>query len=148
MQHRIPRRAFVETLLVLPAGVFLVRCSSSSSSGNTPPAPGAEPTVSGSQALYTSSVNQDHTHTFGVPLVDFVSPPSGGLSGETSLNASHTHQVTIQMDRLQKMETGSSVAITTTNVSGHTHVFTFVKLSAAPQDSGLAPPRDGGLVTP
>jgi hypothetical protein len=45
------------------------------------------------------------------------------------------------------MQTGSSVAVTTTNVSGHTHVFTFVKLSAAPQDSGLVP-RDGGLVTP
>ena len=146
MQHRIPRRAFVETLLVLPAGVFLVRCSSSNS-GSTPPAPGAEPTVSGSQGLYTSSLNQDHTHTFGIPLTDFVSPPSGGLSGETSLEASHTHHVTIPMEEFQKMQTGSSVAVTTTNVSGHTHVFTFVKLSAAPQDSGLVP-RDGGLVTP
>jgi hypothetical protein len=128
----------LETLLVLPAGIFLVRCSSSSSN-YTPPAPAANPTVSGTQAIYSSSVSQDHFHTFGIPLTDFISPPSGGLSGDTSNDAGHTHHVSISMDEFASMQTGSSVAVTTTEVSGHTHVFTFVKLSAT---------QDGGLVTP
>jgi hypothetical protein len=44
------------------------------------------------------------------------------------------------MSEFASMQTGSSVAITTSNVSGHTHVFTFVKLSAAAQDGGLVTP--------
>jgi hypothetical protein len=139
MQHRMHRRDMLETLLVLPAGIFLVRCSSSSNNF-TPPAPAANPTVSGSQALYTSSVAQNHFHTFGIPLTDFINAPSGGLSGDTSTEASHTHHVSISMSEFASMQTGSSVAITTSNVSGHTHVFTFVKLSAAAQDGGLVTP--------
>jgi hypothetical protein len=146
MQHELRRRDFLGTLLVLPAGIFLVRCSSSSSN-NTPPAPAANPTVSGSQAIFTSSTAQEHFHTFGVPLTDFLNPPSGGLSGDTSVNASHSHHVTIAMSEFASMQAGSSVAITTSNVSGHTHVFTFIKLSAAAQDGGLHT-KDGGLVTP
>lgn len=138
MQNRIDRRAFVESLVVLPIGAFLVRCSSSSSS-NTPPEPGAAPTVSGSQAIYTSSVVQNHDHTFALDLADFVNPPSGGVSGDTSLNASHTHQVSIPMGELETLKSGSVVAITTTVVSGHSHTFTFIRLS---------PGHDAGLVTP
>lgn len=149
MQHRMHRRAMLETLLVLPAGIFLVRCSSSSSKNYTPPTPAANPTVSGSQALYSSSVAQDHFHTFGIPLIDFINAPSGGLSGDTSNAANHTHHVSISMDEFANMQNGSSVAITTSNVSGHTHVFTFVKLSTLPQvkDAGVVA-KDGALVTP
>jgi hypothetical protein len=57
------------------------------------------------------------------------------------------HHLTIAMDEFRSMQAGSSVAITTSNVSGHTHVFTFVKLSAA-QEGGLVTPKEGGLVTP
>jgi hypothetical protein len=139
MQHRIDRRAMLETLLVLPAGIFLVRCSSSSNN-YTPPAPAANPTVSGSQALFTSSTAQEHFHTFGIPLTDFINAPSGGLSGDTSNEAGHTHHVSIAMDEFRSMQAGSSVAITTSEVSGHNHVFTFIKLSAAAQDGGLVTP--------
>jgi hypothetical protein len=154
MQYRIHRRALLESLLVLPVGVFLVRCSSSSTN-NTPPAPAANPTVSGSQAIFTSSLAQDHSHTFNIPITDFINPPSGGLSGDTSSSAEHTHHVSIALSEFQAMQTGSSVAITTSLVSGHTHVFTFVKLSAIPKDGGVVPKdggvvstKDGGLVTP
>ena len=153
MQHDLLRRDFLGTLLVLPAGLFLVHCSSSSSN-NTPPAPAANPTVSGSQAIFTSSTAQEHFHTFGIPLTDFINPPSNGLSGTTSLSANHTHQVSISMSEFADMQTGSSVAVTTTNVSGHTHVFTFIKLSASGKDGGLVTKdggsvrKDGGLVKP
>ncbi len=147
MQHHMHRRDLLGTLLVLPAGIFLVRCGSSSGTVKPPP-PAANPTVSGSQAIYTSSTTQDHFHTFGIPLVDFINPPSGGVNSETSTEAGHMHNVTIAMDEFANLQAGKSVAVTTSNVSGHTHVFTFIKLSAAAQEGGLVTPRDGGLVTP
>lgn len=122
------RRQFVETLLVLPFGMFVLRCSSNNGSGGSD-APGAPPTVSAGDAVYTSSDVQAHTHTFGVPLPDFTAPPSSGVSGDTSNNASHTHTVSISASDLMNVEAGSSVMITTSSNSGHTHVFTFVRVS-------------------
>lgn len=136
-ERHMNRRDFVERLLFLPVGVYLVRCSSSTngSSGyggggsTTNNAPGAAPTVSGNQAVYTSSNVAVHTHTFGIDLTDFTTPPANGVSGETSENAQHTHTVSVSMADLANVETGQSVMITTSNVAGHTHVFTFVKVS-------------------
>ena len=145
MQNRMDRRDFVETLLFLPVGVFLVRCGSSSSF--TPPSPGASPTVSGSQAIYTSSVTQFHDHTFTIPLASFVTPPSGGVSGDTSNTSGHTHHVSISMNDLANVQAGSAVVVVTSIASGHSHVFTFVRVTAAARDGG-ASERDGALVTP
>lgn len=138
-ERHMNRRDFVERLLVLPAGVFLLRCSSNTSGsggyGGTPSgssnAPGAAPTVNGNQAVYTSSNVAAHTHTFGINLTDFTTPPANGVSGETSDNAQHTHTVSVSAADLASVETGQSVMITTSNVAGHTHVFTFVKVSGA-----------------
>ncbi|HVW27411.1 MAG TPA: hypothetical protein VHC69_18735 [Polyangiaceae bacterium] len=145
MQNRIDRRGFVETLLFLPVGVFLVRCGSSSAF--TPPAPGAAPTVNGSQAIYTSSVTQFHDHTFTIPLDAFTTPPSDGVSGDTSNTSDHTHHVSISMNDLAKVQAGSAVVVVTSVAKGHSHVFTFVRVTAAPHDGG-AIERDGALVTP
>lgn len=145
MQNRIDRRDFVQKLLFLPVGVFLVRCGSSSAF--TPPAPGAAPTVSGSQAIYTSSVTQFHDHTFTIPLDAFTTPPSGGVSGDTSNTSGHTHHVSISMSDLAKVQTGSAVVVVTSVTQAHSHVFTFVRLTAAPSDGGGSE-RDGALVTP
>jgi hypothetical protein len=129
------RRDFVERLLVLPVGVFLLRCSGNSyssngysSGGGNGNAPGAAPTVSGSEAVYTSSNVAAHTHTFGIELENFKEPPSNGVSGLTSDNAQHTHTVSVSASDLANVEKGSSVIVTTSSNAGHTHVFTFVRV--------------------
>jgi hypothetical protein len=132
------RQRFLETLLILPVGVFLVRCSSSGSSysgpggttgstGNRPPA--AAPTKSGTQTIYSSSNDQAHFHTFALDDSALADPPSAGVSGDTSLAQSHTHSVTISSDQLQQVATGQSVMVITSSNSGHTHAFSFTKLS-------------------
>lgn len=127
------RRDFVETLLVLPVGVFLVHCGSStnysSSGGGGSDAPAAPPGLNGSQAVYTSSENQGHHHTFGIDLSAFTSPPSSGVSGDTSSDLQHTHTVSVSAADLANVESGGSVMVTTSSSSGHTHVFTFVKVA-------------------
>ena len=129
MTRQFGRREFAQALLVQPIGTFLLRCSSSSSDGNG--APAASPQVNGGQAVYTSSEVSAHDHTFAIDLANFVTPPAGGVSGDTSNNDGHTHGVTVSMGDLQQVQMGDTVMVTTTLNSGHTHVFTFTKVAGA-----------------
>lgn len=136
------RQAFLETLLILPVGVFLVRCSSSgtgysspsgpsgtSGSSATSDPPAAPPSKSGTQDIYSSSNVQSHFHTFTLDDGALTAPPAAGVSGDSGTALSHTHSVTISSDQLQQVATGQSVMVTTSSTGGHTHVFTFVKVS-------------------
>jgi hypothetical protein len=156
MEIRIDRRGFVESLIALPVGIFLVRCSSGSSgnsgygnpsSGNPTSgnqmgsnAPAAAPSVSGTQITYTTSEVESHFHTFAIAFSDLSNPPSNGVSGETSTTLSHFHTVMVSMSDLQNVEMGESMMVTTGVTSGHSHVFTFVKVAGAGS-------HDGGAIT-
>ena len=131
MQIRTGRREAIRTLaggtlIALPAGLFLVSCGSSSSSDGTS---GAAPQKSGSQIVYTSTNVQSHMHTFGLAMAAIATPPADGVSGSTSNDGGHTHEVSISMAQLQSVGSGESVKVTTSSVSGHTHEFTFVNVS-------------------
>jgi hypothetical protein len=139
------RKQFLGTLVALPMGIFLVHCSSdsspsSSSSGGTgggasagaastdPNAPGAPATQSGGMDVYTSSVAGAHTHTFTMADSAISAPPTDGVSGDSSTDASHSHTVAISADQLTSVGMGESVEVTSGVTSSHSHVFTFVKI--------------------
>ena len=132
MTERIGRRAFAETLLVLPVGLFLLRCGSSDSTGSGTSAggspPGAAPVANGSQTTYTSSNDFGHTHTYAIAVSDFATPPAAGLADSTSSDDGHTHTIVVSAADLAQVGAGQSVQVTTGEASGHTHVFTFVKV--------------------
>jgi len=125
------RKMFLGTLIALPVGLFLVSCSSSNNSGSSGSAPAAPPSKSGTLTTYTSSNDGSptHSHTFSIDDSSFTTPPSAGISGDTSNSAGHTHSVSISMAGLQQVGMGESVMVTTSNVSAHTHDFTFVKVA-------------------
>lgn len=124
------RKTFLGTLVALPVGLFLVSCGSNSSGGSSNPnTPGAAPTKSGTQNIYTSSNVNSHIHTFSIDDTSFATPPAAGVSGDTSSNAGHTHSVSVSMAQLQQVATGQSVTVATSNVGNHTHVFTFTKIA-------------------
>jgi hypothetical protein len=146
-QTNMNRRDFVERLLVLPVGAFLLRCGSSTTStysttgggGGTTgggDAPGAPPELSGTEAVYTSSNVDAHTHTFGIELQDFLVPPDSGVTGLTSEDAQHTHSVTVPNAVLARVQSGDSVKVVTSSDLGHTHVFTFVRVGPPPSTTG------------
>lgn len=134
------RREFLKDaaqfLLVLPFGTFLVRCKSSdgkSSSSNatepddTPPA--VPPKVQGTNVIFTSSLTNDHAHSFTVPLAAFDSPPAGGITGLTTESKGHQHSNTIDQDALQRAANGEVVKVETGKAADdHTHEFTIVKV--------------------
>jgi hypothetical protein len=125
MTENVGRRAFAVSLLTLPFGLFLVHCSSDTASGDTA---GAPPTKSGNQIVYTSSNADGHSHTFSLDVAALSSPPSAGVSGQTSASG-HTHSVSITAAQLQTINAGQSVSVTTGNAAGHVHVFTFIKIA-------------------
>ncbi len=140
------RKHFLGTLLALPVGIFLVNCSSSDDSSSTPAgsagstasagssgadpnAPAAAPTQSNGMDVYTSSTVSQHSHTFTLDDTAITTPPSAGVSGDSSDVGMHTHTVAISMDQLTQVGMGQSVQVTSGVAGGHTHVFTFVKIA-------------------
>jgi hypothetical protein len=131
MNLDLGRRQLLGAFLVLPAGIFLVRCGSSDAS-----TPSGAPVSDGTQTTYTSSNASGHTHTFVIQNVVFTTAPAQGVNGATSTTSGHSHDVAVTMAELQAVGAGQTVEVTTTSVGGHAHVFTFTKVAPAPVQSG------------
>jgi hypothetical protein len=86
----------------------------------------APPTTSGSNAEYTSNIDDGHAHTFDIALTAFSAPAA--IQGQTSSDEGHSHGVSISAADLQDVETGQTVTVTTATSEGHTHVLTLVKV--------------------
>jgi hypothetical protein len=125
MSNVMTRRTLLGAIVALPAGVFIVHCSSSSSTDST--SPGAPPQRVGTQTIFTSSVTISHSHTFTIDDSAIASPPAAGLSGPT-VGGDHSHNVSISMADLQHMAAGQTVVTATTGQT-HSHVFTFLKVA-------------------
>ncbi len=105
--------------LVGVGAILAAKCSSSSS-----------PSTGGTTKDFTSTTTNGHSHTFTMNQSDITSPPSGGITRDTSVSNYHSHSVTISQSDLQAMNSGASKTITTSvNSYGgdHTHDFTFSK---------------------
>ena len=125
------RREFVKlttgSLIALGGSVFLVSCGGYGATSAEDPA--AAPQQSGSQILYTTSVDDAHFHTFGIDASAFASPPADGVAGSTSNDDGHTHPVAVSMADLQSVTAGQTIKVTTGSASSHTHVLTLVKIA-------------------
>jgi len=137
MDRREFLRDATQMLLFLPFGTFLLECGSSddgttSTTNPTTPAdstpPDAPPQVQGANILYTSSETNAHSHSFSVPSVALTSPPPAGISGATTSAQLHSHDVVITQADLQGAMSGQAVKVETSNVIGHTHTFTIVRV--------------------
>ena len=126
MNRRNFLRAGGGALLVLPFGTFLVEAcyGTDASNGDTPAAP---PAVSGSNAVYTSNIDGDHSHTFSIALSAFTAPAD--TQGQTSVDEGHAHSVAISAAELQNVQNGQTVKVTTGSSEAHTHVLTIVKVA-------------------
>jgi len=124
------RRRFLRTssglLVAFPFGVFLVQAcyGADAPAGDSPAAP---PAVSGSDAIYTSSIDGDHSHTYTIALSAFATPAD--TRGDTSTDEGHSHTVSISAAQLQDVELGQAIKVTTGTSESHTHVLTVVKVA-------------------
>ena len=127
------RRQFVKlttgTLIALGGSVFLVSCGGGYGGASAVEDPAAPPQQSGTQIVYTTSIDGAHFHTFGIETSVLASPPADGVAGSTSDDAGHTHAVAVSMADLQSVAAGQTIKVTTGTASSHTHVLTLVKLA-------------------
>jgi hypothetical protein len=114
------RRVFIveagKAFPVVVGALYLIGCG-----GNSTTSPSAVADVSA-----TSSVDNGHTHTAGIPASDQMKAVAATYT--TSSADAHDHQVTLSASQLTTLATGGSVTVTTTSsvVTGvHTHNFTF-----------------------
>lgn len=128
MQRREFCRLAGETLLLIPAGLFLVRCGGSGG-GATGNDPANQPRQDGTQLIYTSNVVADHSHTFAIEMSAIDMPPATGLSGPSSVVENHSHSVVVSSAELSTISAGQTVEVITGTADGHAHLFTFLKLA-------------------
>ena len=120
---RMNRRHFIiragKSFPVIAGALYVVGCDSDSNDGgnNNPPA--------GMSISVTSSAASGHTHNADVPEADLNSTSSRSYSSSDSNG--HQHTVTLSAAQLNSIENGASVTVTSSNISGHTHQFTFQK---------------------
>jgi hypothetical protein len=126
MNRRNFLRAGSGALLVLPFGTFLVEACYGTGATNGD-APAAPPTVSGSNAVYTSNIDGGHSHTFSIALAVFTAPVD--TRDQTSIDEGHAHSVAIAAADLQNVQAGQTVLVTTGTSESHAHVLTIVKVS-------------------
>jgi hypothetical protein len=126
------RREFCELaggmLLLIPAGLFLVRCGASSGGGGGS-SPANHPTRNGTKLIYTSNIVGAHSHTFGIEMAAIDAPPGNGVSGPSSVDENHSHSVVVSSAQLSNISAGQTIEVTTGTADGHTHLFTFFKLA-------------------
>jgi hypothetical protein len=123
------RRGFVRmaggAMLVLPLSSLLVQAcyGSSAPDGDEAAEP---PTTSDSNAEYTTSIEDGHSHMFDIALTAFASPAD--IQGQTTIDDGHSHDVVVSAADLQSVESGQTKTVTTAVSEGHTHVLTLVKV--------------------
>jgi hypothetical protein len=101
-------------------GLFLTLGGAACSSSTTP----SNTTTS---QTFTSTSVQSHTHTVTIQKTEVDSPPSGGISRQTSTSGGHSHTFTMTQDQLNSVKNGASVQIETSVDSSHSHSFTIAK---------------------
>src|SRR5260370_32925434 len=111
-------------LVLIPAGLFLVRCGGGTSD-QTGNGPTNQPTQNGTISIYTSNVVADHSHTFGIEMAAIDMPPSNGVSGSSSVVGTHSHSGVLSSGPLSGITSRQPVAAPTGAAAGPPHLSPF-----------------------
>jgi hypothetical protein len=83
--------------------------------------------ASGGDVTVTSSVNAGHTHQVTISAADIANPPAAGKTMDTTYSSGHTHSVTLTAQDYESIQSGNEATVESSSVSGHTHTFVIKK---------------------
>ena len=89
--------------------------------------PTATVSVGQQDITITSSVNAGHTHDITISGADIENPPAGGKTIDSTYNSGHRHTVTLTQQDYQTIKDGGVVTVTDSLVAGHTHTYVIHK---------------------
>ena len=75
----------------------------------------------------TSSINAGHSHDVTISGTDINTPPAADKTIDTTYSAGHTHTITLTTEDYQSIQSGNEVTVVSSSVSGHTHTFVIKK---------------------
>ena len=75
----------------------------------------------------TSSVNAGHSHDVTIKGADIESPPAADNTIDTSYSGGHRHTITLTQQDYESIKNGGEVTVTSSSVGGHTHTFVIKK---------------------
>ncbi|MFA5375659.1 MAG: hypothetical protein WC455_07910 [Dehalococcoidia bacterium] len=89
--------------------------------------PTATVSVGQQDITITSSVNAGHTHDITISGADIENPPAGGKTIDTTYNSGHRHTVTLTQQDYQTIKEGGVVTVTDSLFGSHTHTYVIHK---------------------
>ena len=95
-------------------------CSDSSSNSPTGPSNPAS-------HVFTSSMVSGHSHTVTISKSEIETPPTAGISRQTSSSSGHTHNFIMSESQLNDVKGGTTATITTSATGAHSHTFSISK---------------------
>ena len=104
-------------------GLALLLQSGCSSSDNGSPSGPSDNT----SRTFASSTDAGHSHSVTIARTEVDSPPSGGISRQTTSNSGHTHTFTMTQAQLTSVQGGGTVSTITSSDAGHSHTFSINK---------------------
>jgi len=83
--------------------------------------------ASAGDIMVTSSVNAGHSHDVTIKGADIESPPTADNTIDTSYSGGHRHTITLTQQDYESIKNGGEVTVTSSSVGGHTHTFVIKK---------------------
>jgi hypothetical protein len=126
-------------ILVLPAAGYIVGCGDTTTPTGTTDTTGTTGTnqpggttvqTGNTQFTFTSSLVDGHTHTFQLSQSELTTPPSSGITRDTTIAESHLHTVVLSASDLMAIDQNQTVVKVTSISDGHQHSFNFQKAQA------------------
>ena len=71
----------------------------------------------------TSSINAGHSHDVTISGTDINNPPAADKTIDTTYSAGHRHTITVTAQDYESIKNGGEVTVTSSSVGGHTHTF-------------------------
>ena len=75
----------------------------------------------------TSSVDAGHTHRVTISSADVNNPPAADKTIDSTNSGGHTHSITLTIQDYESIQSGSEVTVESSSVGGHTHTFVIKK---------------------
>jgi hypothetical protein len=84
-------------------------------------------TISIGDITVTSSVNAGHTHDVTISGADIENPPTAGKTIDTTYNSGHRHTLTLTQQDFEAIKNGGEVTVTDSLFGSHTHTYVIHK---------------------
>ena len=121
------KSSFILLAVGLIVGMLAITACGNSSSPSGTSTPTATTPAGQQDITITSSVNAGHTHDVTISGADIENPPAAGKTIDTTYNSGHRHTLTLTQQDFETIKNGGEVTVTDSLFGSHTHTYVIHK---------------------